>query len=84
MAHLTGSPQTRPAATAPTTSGRAVAGKTVSRRLIAAEADLYREWIANRRELERIVASMEQVSAAAGEILLRRTAASEAPSRTRR
>lgn len=51
---------------------RTVAGKTVSRRLSQREADLYREWIANRRQLERITAEMEKLSAAAGEILLRR------------
>lgn len=51
---------------------RAVAGKTVSRRLSEEEALLYREWIDNRRRLERIVIEMEDVSAAAGEILLRR------------
>lgn len=51
---------------------RAVAGKTVSRRLNEAEANLYREWIANRRRLERIVTEMETLSAAAGEILLPR------------
>ena len=50
---------------------RAVAGKTVSRRLNEAEAELYRQWIANRRRLERIVTEMETLSAAAGEILLR-------------
>lgn len=50
---------------------RAVDGKTVSRRLSRAEADLYEEWIANRRRLKRIVAEMEETSAAAGEILLR-------------
>lgn len=51
---------------------RAVAGKTVSRRLNEPEADLYRQWIANRRHLEHIVTEMETLSAAAGEILLRR------------
>jgi hypothetical protein len=50
---------------------RAVAGKTVSRRLTEGEAELYRGWIANRRRLEEIVAQMERVSAAAGELLLR-------------
>jgi hypothetical protein len=50
---------------------RAVDGKTVSRRLSRAEAELYEEWIANRRRLKGIVAEMEEVSAAAGEILLR-------------
>lgn len=59
---------------------RAVAGRTVSRRLDEREAGLYRGWIANRRHLERIVAQMEEVSAAAGEILLRRPATPEEPS----
>ncbi|MHB8340977.1 MAG: DUF6788 family protein, partial [Mycobacteriales bacterium] len=59
---------------------RAVAGRTVSRRLSAAEAELYRTWIANRRHLEQIVAELAQVSAAAGEILLRQLAQ---PARTR-
>ena len=58
---------------------RAVAGKTQSRRLTQPEADLYRQWIANRRHLERIVAEMEALSAAAGETLLRQ-AASPKPS----
>ena len=52
---------------------RAVAGKTMSRRLTEREAELYRGWIANRRRLEEIVAQMEQISAAAGELLLRQT-----------
>lgn len=61
---------------------RATGGKTVSRRLNPAEAELYRSWIANRRRLEQILAQMEQTSAAAGELLLRQaTAASpRAPS----
>ena len=59
---------------------RAVAGKTVSRRLSEREAELYRDWIANRRHLERIVTEMEKVSAAAGKILLRQ-AVTPAPSR---
>jgi hypothetical protein len=50
---------------------RAVNGKTVSRRLDARQADLYREWIANRHRLEQIIAQMEQVSAEAAEIMLR-------------
>ncbi len=59
---------------------RAVAGKTVSRRLKEPEAELYRRWIANRRRLEQIVTEMEALSARAGEILLRQ-ATSPAPSR---
>ena len=50
---------------------RAVAGKTVSRRLDARQAELYREWIANRHRLEQIITRMEQVSAQAAEIMLR-------------
>jgi hypothetical protein len=50
---------------------RAVNGKTVSRRLNPAQADLYRTWIANRKRLEEIVTEMEELSARAGEILLR-------------
>lgn len=56
---------------------RAVAGKTLSRRLNEPEAELYRQWIANRRHLERIVTEMETLSAAAGEILLRHAASPE-------
>ncbi len=55
---------------------RAVAGKTVSRRLDEREAALYRDWIANRRRLEQIITQMEQTSTAASEILLRQTDAS--------
>ena len=53
---------------------RAVGGKTISRRLDDRQAELYRTWIANRRQLEQIIAQMEHISAAAGEILLRQTA----------
>lgn len=63
---------------------RAVAGKTVSRRLSEPEAELYRDWIANRRRLERIVARMEEVSASAAEILLRQAARPEPSSHTKR
>jgi hypothetical protein len=50
---------------------RAVAGKTISRRLDARQAELYRGWIANRHRLEQIIDQMEQISAAAAEIMLR-------------
>jgi len=60
---------------------RAVAGKTVSRRLNEAEAELYRSWITNRRRLEQIIAQMEDISAAAGELLLRQAAAPAKPRR---
>ena len=48
-----------------------VNNKTVSRRLSADEAELFREWIANRRRLQRVIRDLERVSARAGEILLR-------------
>lgn len=53
---------------------RALAGKTETRRLTEAQADLYRDWIANRRRIEGIIARMEQASAAAGDLLLRQAA----------
>jgi hypothetical protein len=46
------------------------AGKTVSRRLSADEARLYREWINNRRKLESVIVEMQAVSRRAGECLL--------------
>ncbi|MGH9920123.1 MAG: DUF6788 family protein [Nitrososphaerales archaeon] len=61
---------------------RVVDGKTVSRRLTEAQAELYEKWIANRRLLKRIVEEMEEVSAEAGEILLRQAA--EGPANTGR
>lgn len=48
-----------------------VNGKTVSRQLTPDEAELFQEWIANRRQLQRVIREMERVSAKAGEILLR-------------
>lgn len=63
---------------------RAIAGKTISRRLDEREADLYRDWIANRRHLDRIVTEMEKISATAGEILLRQTVNPTPPRRARR
>ena len=62
---------------------RAVAGKTVSRRLNQSEAELYQSWITNRRHLEHIVAQMEQISAAAGELLLHQSAPPEPPRSTK-
>ena len=61
-----------------------MAGKTVSRRLNEGEAELYRGWIADRRRLEEIVAQMEQVSAAAGELLLRQAALLKVPRAAKR
>jgi len=50
---------------------RAVAGKTVSRRLNEPQAELYRDWIANRQRIETLITKMEETSAAAAELLLR-------------
>jgi hypothetical protein len=49
------------------------AGKTVSRRLSADEARLYREWIDNRRLLESVIEEMTVLSRRAGEHLLEDT-----------
>jgi hypothetical protein len=49
---------------------RAVAGKTVSRRLTEDQAQLYQGWIANRRRIEQLLTQMEQTSAAAADLLL--------------
>jgi hypothetical protein len=47
-----------------------VNGKTVTRRLSERQARLYQEWIRNRRQVSRIIAKMERISQAAGELLL--------------
>jgi len=52
------------------TWSRSVGGKTVTRRLSQGQARLYRQWIANARKLDRIVARMEETSRAAQELLL--------------
>lgn len=63
---------------------RAIAGKTVSRRLNQAEAELYQGWIANRRRLEQIIAQMEEISAAAGELVLPQAGAANRPTTAKR
>jgi hypothetical protein len=63
---------------------RAVAGKTVSRRLNQREAELYQTWITNRRHLKHIVAQMEQISAAASELLLHQNVPPQQPRSTKR
>ena len=47
-----------------------IAGKTVTRRLSAAEAKLYKEWIDNDRKLRQLIAQMRTVASKAGEIRL--------------
>lgn len=44
--------------------------KTVTRRLSAEEAELYREWITNRRQLRQLVDQMQRLSRQAGEYVL--------------
>jgi Transposase len=48
-----------------------VTGETVTRRLTPDQAQLYQQWIANRRQLDQLLARMEEVSNQAAEILLR-------------
>ena len=45
-------------------------GKTVTRRLSAEDAALYRQWIANRRQLEAVLEQMRDLSHQAGEYIL--------------
>jgi len=51
-----------------------VGGKTVTRRLSAQEAQLYQEWIANDRQMRRLIAQMRQVAAKAGELKIKQAA----------
>lgn len=52
---------------------RKVHGKTVTVRLSPEEAQILRDWIANGRRLDRIVAQMERLSLRLTERLLRQT-----------
>lgn len=49
-------------------------GKTVTRRLTPAQAELYQEWIANDRKLRHLVQQMRQVATKAAELKLNETA----------
>ena len=53
-------------------------GRTVSRRLRADEARLYREWIANRHQLDALINEMKTLSRQAGQDILK-TAATTVP-----
>ena len=46
-------------------------GKTVTRRLNQTEAQLYEEWIANDRQLRRLIQQMRQIAAKATELKLK-------------
>lgn len=48
---------------------RKVAGKTAGRRLTAEQAEQYRTWITNRRTLDRITASMDDLSQRAAQLI---------------
>lgn len=64
---------------------RAVRGRTITRRLSARQAALYRQWISNQRALDRIASRMRQISRGAGEILLREErSGSASPRKARR
>lgn len=61
------------------------AGRTVTRRLSSTEAALYRDWIANDRQLRRIVADMRKVAdEAKGLVLALQQADTPAPKTRRR
>ena len=49
-------------------------GKTVNRRLTAAEAELYSEWINNDRRLRALISQMREVAAKAAELRLTQAA----------
>jgi hypothetical protein len=48
-----------------------VNGKTVTRRLSVEEAKLYQEWIANDRQMRKLIQQMRQIAEKAGEVLLK-------------
>jgi len=49
---------------------RKVAGKTVTTRLTAEQAQRYRDQITNRRKLDELIAAMDEVSTQARQLLL--------------
>ena len=49
---------------------RKAAGKTVTTRLTAGQAARYAEWIANQRELRRLITEMENISRQAAGLIL--------------
>ena len=52
---------------------RKTGGRTVTTRLTASQAARYTEWIANQRELRRLITEMEDISRQAAELILRKT-----------
>jgi len=53
---------------------RKQAGKTITTRLSPDQAARYAEWIANQRELRRLIAEMEAISRQAAQLILATTA----------
>jgi hypothetical protein len=49
---------------------RKLAGKTLTRRLDPEQAQTYRDWIANRRRLDDLLAEMDELSRQAAELLI--------------
>jgi hypothetical protein len=49
---------------------RKLAGKTLTRRLDPKQAQTYRDWIANRRRLDDLLAEMDELSRQAAELLI--------------
>jgi hypothetical protein len=49
---------------------RKIAGKTVTTRLTEGQAARYAEWIANQRELRRVLSEMEDISRQAAGLIL--------------
>jgi len=49
-------------------------GKTVTRRLTAQEATMYKEWIANDRRMRKLIQQMRQVATKAGELKIKEVA----------
>ena len=49
---------------------RKVAGKTITARLTAEQAQRYREQITNRRRLDKLIAAMDEISTQARDLLL--------------
>ncbi len=52
---------------------RKIDGKTLTARLTADQAERYREWIENRRQLDQIIAEMDQLSQQVRDLLLAQT-----------
>ena len=52
---------------------RKIAGKTVTTRLTPSQAARYTEWIANQRELHRILTEMENIARQATALILTQT-----------